>query len=226
MDTTDLTVEQTVQAVLQTSAWAPDGGPPEPVADLRDRPPSSVDGQVIWLCGPSRVGKSTIGFGLYIRLLRAGLTAGYIDADQVGFCAAGPHDHWLKASNLAAVWENYRSAGAETLVAVGPVRDGGDAKRVPSGSASGVVQVVQAALRPGRTCKTGADTTAGGELASTRRPFAGRRADEIQRAAEDAAAEAAELDLVGVGTRIDTESLTVEESVSALLREAEIHSGT
>ncbi|HTT92441.1 MAG TPA: AAA family ATPase, partial [Acidimicrobiales bacterium] len=127
VDTTDLTVEQTVHAVLRTSAWVPYPGLPEPVADLRDRPPSATGGQVIWLCGPSGVGKSTIGFALYLRLLRAGHTVGYIDADQLGFCGVGPQDHWLKARNLSAVWENYRSTGAETLVAVGPIHDAGDA---------------------------------------------------------------------------------------------------
>jgi hypothetical protein len=39
-------------------------------------------------------------------------------------------------------------------------------------------------------------------------------------------AQAAELDRVGGGTRIGTERLTIEDSVSAVLREAEIGSGT
>lgn len=35
---------------------------------------------VLWLCGPAGVGKSTIGFELYLRTLRCGLTAGYVVA--------------------------------------------------------------------------------------------------------------------------------------------------
>ncbi len=123
VDTTGLTVEQTVQGVLQASGWASASELREPVIGPRGWPPSSAGGRVVWLCGPSGVGKSTIGFALYRRLLQAGLTAGYVDADQVGFCAVAPDDHWLKASNLAAVWENYRSAGAEALVVAGPVHD-------------------------------------------------------------------------------------------------------
>jgi adenylylsulfate kinase-like enzyme len=224
LDTTNLTVEQTVQAVLQTSGWAPDGGPPEPVADLRDRPPSSVDGHVIWLCGPSGVGKSTIGFALYLRLLRAGLTAGFIDADQVGFCSVGLHDHWLKGRNLAAVWENYRSAGAETLVAVGPVRDRGDANVYQAVLPQVSFKWFRLHSGPGELARRVETRQKGGSWPQPGDPLRGAGPDEIQRAANDAAAEAAELDRVGVGTRIDTENLTVEESVNALLREAGVRS--
>ena len=47
-------------------------------------------GQVLLLCGPAGVGKSTIGFQLYLRCVRAGLTAGYIDLDQIGFLTLHP----------------------------------------------------------------------------------------------------------------------------------------
>ena len=131
VDTTHLTVEQTVQSVLRVVRWPPAGKPPEPVlaepavaepvvaepvvAEPGFRPPSSAGGQIVWLCGPSGVGKSTIGFALYLGLRRAGLTGGYVDAGQVGFCAGvAPNVHRLKACNLAAVWEGFRAAGAQT----------------------------------------------------------------------------------------------------------------
>jgi hypothetical protein len=77
------------------------------------------DGQVLLVCGPPGVGKSTIGFQLYQlyqRCLRAGLTAGYIDLDQIGFLVPRPDDdprnHGLKAVNLAGTWQTYHAAGA------------------------------------------------------------------------------------------------------------------
>jgi adenylylsulfate kinase-like enzyme len=218
VDNTDLTVEQTVQAVLETSAWAPDGGQPAPVVELSDQPPSSAGGQVTWLCGPSGVGKSTIGFALYLKLLRAGLTAGYIDADQVGFCAVAPDNHWLKARNLAAVWENYRSAGAETLVTVGPVRDGEDAGVYESVLPQASFKWFRLHSGPGELARRVQARQQGGSWPQPGDPLRGAAPDKIERAAADAAAQAAALDAVGFGIRVDTERMTVEESSKAIQR--------
>jgi len=40
--------------------------------------------------------------------------------------SADPANHRLKAANLAAIWPNFRAAGAEQLVVVGPVSDGAE----------------------------------------------------------------------------------------------------
>ena len=50
--------------------------------------------------------------------------------------------------------------------------------------------------------------------------------DQLQQAAARAAAQAVELERVGFGVRVDTERLSVEESASAVLRQAGIGSGT
>ena len=50
----------------------------------------------LWLCGPSGVGKSAVGYEIF---------------QQV----------YGKAQNLAAVWPAYRTAGARCLIAVGGV---------------------------------------------------------------------------------------------------------
>jgi adenylylsulfate kinase-like enzyme len=221
VDTTDLTIGQTVHAVLQTSGWVPDGRPSEPVTDLGDRPPSSAGGQVTWLCGPSGVGKSTIGFALYLRLLRAGRTAGYIDADQVGFCAVDPHDHWLKARNLAAIWENYRSVGAETLVAVGPVADSADASVYETVLPQASFKWFRLHSGPGELARRIETRQQGGSWPQPGDPLRGAALDTIQRAAEDAAAQATALDRLAFGTRVDTDRMTVEESAGAVLRQAD-----
>jgi hypothetical protein len=66
------------------------------------------------MCGPTGVGKSTIGFELYLGSLRAGLMAGYVDLGQLAFIDPGASDdpgwHRLKAHNLAAIWQTYHAA--------------------------------------------------------------------------------------------------------------------
>jgi len=52
--------------------------------------------------------------------LSTGLTAGYVDLTQIGFvrpaAADDPGGQRLRAGNLAAIWRNYRAAGATHLV--------------------------------------------------------------------------------------------------------------
>ncbi len=226
VDTTGLTVEQTAEAVLQASEWAPADGHPEPAADRDDRPPSPAGGQVIWLCGPTGVGKSTIGFALYLRLMRAGLTAGYIDADQVGFCAAAPRHHQLKASNVAAVWENYRSASAAILVAVGPVGDGEEARLYEAVLPRASFKWFRLHSGPRELARRIQARQSGGSWPQPGDPLRGASPGRIQQASTDAAAQAAELDHVGFGIRVDSEKLTVEESASAVLSQVGLGGGT
>lgn len=77
----------------------------------------------LWLCGPSGVGKSAVGYEIFQQVYRSGIKAGFMDFDQFGLCypspADDPHNHRVKAQNLGAVWPAYRMAGARCLVAVG-----------------------------------------------------------------------------------------------------------
>ncbi len=97
------------------------------------RPGLPAGGQVALITGPTGVGKSTIGFRLYQRCLQAGLTAGYVDLGQIGFVrpadAGDPGHQRLKARNLAAIWRNYRAAGATHLVATGAIDSQADSGR-------------------------------------------------------------------------------------------------
>jgi adenylylsulfate kinase-like enzyme len=101
------------------------------LAALSPGPPAG--GQVALITGPTGVGKSTIGFLSYQRCLQAGLTAGYVDLGQIGFVrpadAGDPGHQRLKARNLAAIWRNYRAAGATHLVATGRIGSPADSGR-------------------------------------------------------------------------------------------------
>lgn len=87
---------------------------------------------VLWLYGPSGVGKTTVAWELYRRLAARGGPAGYVDIDQLGMSYGAPTaEHWspepasdpvryrLKAANLDAVAANYAAVGARCLIVPG-----------------------------------------------------------------------------------------------------------
>jgi hypothetical protein len=80
----------------------------------------------LWLCGPTGVGKSTVGYEVFVAIHRTGRKAAYVDADQVGMCYPAPdddpHNHTLKALNVGAVWRNFRTADAPCLIVSGAMR--------------------------------------------------------------------------------------------------------
>ncbi|WHT22395.1 hypothetical protein N8J89_15395 [Crossiella sp. CA-258035] len=84
---------------------------------------------VLWLCGPSGVGKSTVGWEIHTQLDRSG----FVDTDQLGLCSPAPADdpaqHRIKARNLAAMWPHYREAGADRLVVSGILESAAVARR-------------------------------------------------------------------------------------------------
>lgn len=84
-------------------------------------PPASI----VWLNGPRAVGKSTIGYHLFTRLNRTVAKSAYVDLAQISFChptpADDPHHHRLKATTLAAMWQNFRTAGAHHLIVTGTI---------------------------------------------------------------------------------------------------------
>lgn len=79
----------------------------------------------LWLCGPSGVGKSSVGYEIFRQVYQSGIKAAYLDFDQVGLCYPSPGEdpanHDVRAQNLGAVWPTYRAAGARCLVAAGRV---------------------------------------------------------------------------------------------------------
>jgi adenylylsulfate kinase-like enzyme len=228
VDTTALTVAEVVGLARERSGGWPFGtgatGVNTSQLHLAARQSGSPNaGPVLLLCGPTGVGKSTVGWEVYVRLRRAGLTAAYLDLDQVGFCRPAPRDdpgsHRVKARNLAAIWTTYRAAGAQGLVAVGPVEDGRAARTyadaLPAATMTlcrlhaGSGELTRRILRRGQ---------GGGSWAQPGDPLIGKPEAELRRIAAEAAATADRTERAGPGElRIDTDGCTAAEAADLVV---------
>lgn len=166
----------------------------EPGAAARE-PGAAGAGPVLLMCGPTGVGKSTVGWEVYVRLRGAGLTAAYLDLDQVGFCwpapAADPGNHRVKARNLAAIWANFRAAGAQCLVAVGPVDDAEAASAYASVLPAATMTLCRLHAGPRELTRRIMRRGQGdGSWSQPGDPLIGKAPAELRRIAEEAAAAA------------------------------------
>ncbi|MEV5891341.1 hypothetical protein [Nonomuraea fuscirosea] len=76
---------------------------------------------VLWLSGPSGAGKSSAGWEVFARLGLEGVTAAFVDGDQIGLCYPDPDGgpHSIRARNLAAMLPNFRREGVRRVVLAG-----------------------------------------------------------------------------------------------------------
>jgi adenylylsulfate kinase-like enzyme len=234
VDTTGRTVDEVVRRVRGlTGGWPDPGARAAPPArqDSPTGPAAAADegavadgGAVLWLCGVTAVGKSTVGWEVYRRVRAAGHRAAFVDLDQVGFHRpvpdGDPGNHRLKAANLAAVWRSFRNAGATCLVAVGPVEWAGTLRSYADGLAAATVTVCR--LHAGRDRLTervmlrGRGRTPGWGLAGDE--LTGRPAPVLARIAERAAADAEALDRTALGDlRVDTDGRPVPDIAQEIL---------
>jgi hypothetical protein len=181
----------------------------------------SADGNILLLCGPTGIGKSTVGFQLYLRYLRDGLMAGYVDLDQIGFVRPGPRNdpgsHRLKAGNLAAMWLTYHAAGARHLIATGPVES--DAVLQTYTSALPAASVTVCRLHAGAADLTRRIMSrgGGGSWPQPGDPLRGQSGRYLRGLAEQAIADGNALERAEVGTvRFDTDGRTVMEIVDLI----------
>ncbi|MEW2398039.1 hypothetical protein [Streptomyces sp. NPDC046862] len=184
----------------------------------------SADLPVLWLCGATGVGKSTVGFEVYQRVLGAGATAAYLDLDQLGFCRPVPDDpahHRVKARNLAAVWRTYRAAGAQCLIMSGPVEDEATVKAYAD--AIPAAELTLCRLHAGRQHLTERIMSRGqsGSWAQPGDPLRGQSVTHLLHVADQAVASAAALEDAGIGDlRIDTAGHTVDQVADAITADA------
>jgi adenylylsulfate kinase-like enzyme len=166
--------------------------------------PPAGDGPILWLTGPAGVGKSTVGFRVYQKILGRGRTAAFVDARQLGF-----HDSaGVVARNLAALWHNFRVAGAGTVVVVGPV--------AALEACAAELDISSLRLHAGAGALTERIMARGrGEgWAEPGDPLAGQGPEQLRRVIDQAVAEA---ESAAHGPSLDTDGLTVDEIADAVL---------
>jgi hypothetical protein len=232
VDTSGLTVGEVALRVRErTGGWPvlTDSGRSSVVVEpgrgrgqaVADGTGSGLDlaGPVLWLCGATGVGKSTVGFQVYLKALRGGLTAAYIDLDQLGFCGPTLADHQVRARNLAAVWRTYREAGAQALVIVGAVEDESAVTVYVDALSAATLTVCR--LHAGRDELTGRIMLRGqgGSWSQPGDPLVGQPATHLLRIADQAAHDADALERSAIGHRIDTNGRTVEEITDMVLNQ-------
>jgi hypothetical protein len=208
---------ESLKADLASGDEAEGGSDAEWHADADD----DAGGKILLICGPAGIGKSTIGFELYVRYVRGGLTAGYVDLDQIGFVRPGsdsdPGRHRLKAGNLAAIWRTYQAAGATHLIATGPIESKAALQAYIRALPPASVTVCRLHAGAAELTRRIMSRCEGGSWPQPGDPLRGQSADYLRQIADQATSDAKVLDLVGVGTlRIDTDGRSVAESAGLI----------
>jgi deoxyadenosine/deoxycytidine kinase len=72
--------------------------------------------EVLFLGGPSGVGKTSVGFEVHTQLSVAAISHCLIDGDFLDMAYPPPWEHGLAERNLAAMWTNYRALGYRRLI--------------------------------------------------------------------------------------------------------------
>jgi adenylylsulfate kinase-like enzyme len=223
VDTSGLAAAETARLVRERIAGWPMLTAPvrSDKAGPHDSRATAADGPVLVLCGASGVGKSTAGFEVYRRTLRAGSCAAYVDLDQVGFCRPVPAGdtggHRVKARNLAAMWHTYRAAGAQCLIASGPVESEAAAQAYAGALPRAAITLCRLHAGADELTRRIMLRGHGGSWPQPGDPLAGQPAAYLLRVAASAIAEAEALEHAVAGAlRVDTDGLTVEETADLI----------
>lgn len=121
---------------------------------MADRTDPQADAAIpfVWLCGPSGVGKSSVGWEVFAQVRAAGVTAAYLDTDQIGFCRPEPPDdpdhYLLRSRNLAALWPNFQAAGARALIVSGILETPDGVRRFTAAVPGAAVTIVRLRATP------------------------------------------------------------------------------
>lgn len=223
LDTTDLTAPEVARLVREHCRDWPGFRQPRP--ENRLEPPKlsagAAGGRILLICGPTGVGKSTVGFQFFLQLRQAGLAAGYVDLEQIGFVRPGspddPGGHRLKAGNLAAMWHSYYAAGARYLIAVGRLESQAALEIYRNALPEAAVTACRLHAGPLELTRRILSRREGGSWPEPGDPLRGQPVEYLQRVAERATIDAYALERGGLGTiRIATDGRTVAETVELL----------
>ena len=223
VETAGLAVAE-VAARIRAAGW-PGSVPPREVCALPSHAAGDGTVPVLWLCGPPAVGKSTVGFEIFLRVLDAGVPAAYVDLAQIGFCRPAPDDdpdhHRLKAHQLGRVWEGFRSAGARCLIMSGNVADRTTLDRYTAALPSAAWTVCRLRAGPDTLARRTMLRGRGGGPAIMGDELRGRTEAQLCERAVAAARIADALDRAGLGDLgIDTDGREVAELADIVRAEA------
>lgn len=177
----------------------------------------------LWICGPSGVGKSAVGWELFCQVRAAGVTAAYLDTDQIGFCRPEPRDdpdHYaLRSRNVAALWPNFLAAGARAMVVSGILETPEGTRLFTAAVPGASVTIVRLRATPAtlreRIARRG---RGGGPPIPGEQAWHGATAARLLTAWEDSVATAAALERHRIGDLcIDTDGRSVREVARAIL---------
>ena len=177
-------------------------------------------GDVLWLSGPTGVGKSTVGFSAYLAVLRSGVPAAYVDVDQLGSCATTPTDHLLRARNLAALWANFGSVGAQALVVVGPITTRSEAMVYEQALPTASFTWCRLHANRAELARRILSRREGGSWHQPGDPLRGQPIKDLLEVTNRVVADAQILERHGPGLRIDVADLAVDEATDTVLTRA------
>ncbi|MEU7588870.1 hypothetical protein AB0A95_21555 [Micromonospora sp. NPDC049230] len=226
IDTTGLPVGRVVALTRErTAGWMDPAALTTPAGVAG--PPAVGDaagGPILWLCGPTGVGKSSVGFNFFLRhVLGAKISGAFVDLDQIGFYrsrASRGVDHRMRAQILADMWRTFRAAGAECLTLVGPAEDATAISTYVRALPAATFTVCRLHATPEELAYRIRLRGAGGSWSQPGDPLKGQPDEVLTAAAERAAADAAALQQATVGDRcVDTTRRSVDDVADAILAE-------
>jgi chloramphenicol 3-O-phosphotransferase len=228
VSTDGLTVAEVARLVRKRcGGWPPEGVAGAGAGEVAPAPAVGADGDVLLVCGATGVGKSAAGFEVYLRQLRTGVAAAYIDLGQIGFMSPVPADdpgrHRLKALNLANLWRAYHAAGARRLVLSGPVPDERAAAVYAAALPAARVTVCRLHAGPAELARRISRRRQGLSWPQPGDPLIGQPEAALRLVAAQSAAEAEALERSGLGDlRIDTDGRTVAEVADLVARQWQV----
>jgi adenylylsulfate kinase-like enzyme len=175
------------------------------------------EGDILWLCGPTGVGKSTIGFRTYLAVAGSGIPTAYADVDQLAFHPAAQADHRLRARNLAALCAGFAANGPRALVVVGPVTSSSDMTIYEQALPTTRFTWCRLQASPDELTRRILSRRDGGSWAQPGDPLRAQPREHLLEVARRAITEPEILDQNALALRLDVDSLSPQEAARLLL---------